>query len=236
MSYLYTKARPRRDIKKIFHIFGIGIFLLGLIFGMYTLTPLLAWEIYLKPAFASNSFESPIPEKTIITKKTFKSLLENSTASLTHSTWLPNYKESKITTGLASYLLSIPKIHIENAFVSTTDTDISKHLINFPGTAFPPNKGTTVIFGHSTLPQLFNPEDYKTIFANIHSLTDGDLIYVTVNNTLYTYKIFNISIVDADETSYLTQDSDDSNLTIVTCTPPGTTWKRLIIKSRIEKI
>ena len=233
--YVYTKKRTR-NTKKIFHGIGLGMLVLGLIFGVYTLTPLFAWEIYLKPAFASNNFESPIPARSVLTKKTIESLVNASTNSLQGNTWLPTPRETSITMALASYGLSIPKLNIENATVSTTDTDIAQHLVHFPKTALPPNKGTAVIFGHSTLPQLYNPKDYKTIFANIHSLTKNDMLYVTVNNTQYAYKIFSITIVDAEETSYLTQDNDDSNLTIVTCTPPGTTWKRLILKARIEKI
>ena len=30
------------------------------------------------------------------------------------------------------------------------------------------------------------------------------------------------------------RDTTDSYLTLVTCTPPGTTWKRLIIKAKLE--
>ena len=145
-------------------------------------------------------------------------------------------KEVQIATGISYYDLSIPKLHIENAVVSTTDTDLSSHLVNFPGTAVPPAKGTSAVFGHSTLPSLFNPHNYKTILAMAHTLVVGDKILVTANNIQYSYIIYSISIVDADDTSYLAQETDNSYLTIITCTPPGTVWKRLIIRSKLEKI
>jgi len=78
-------------------------------------------------------------------------------------------------------------------------------LVNYQGTGIPGKNGNAVIFGHSTLPQLFNPKDYKTIFANTYKLKDGDTIYVIINNITYTYKIFKIVIVDPDDSSALVQ-------------------------------
>ncbi len=242
MKLVYKKAK-KKNIKKPLRYLGLGLSLSGLVLGLYVLFPLLSWEIYLKPAFANQSFASPIPKTTIITKEYITSLLQNTKNTLSGvdttnlRNWFPaTYKEIQITTQLSSYTLSIPKLYIENAVVSTTDTDVGEHLVHFPGTALPPNKGTAAIFGHSTLPQLYNPKNYKTIFANLHTLKIGDSLVVRVDNTAYLYKIFNISIVDPEDTSYLTQDYSDSYITIITCTPPGTIWKRLILKTRLEKI
>lgn len=169
-----------------------------------------------------------------MTKATIQSLL---TSSLRGDDWLPDfYQETNNGSKTTHYKLSIPKVKIETAEVSAIDTDLNAHLVHFPGTALPPNKGNAVIFGHSTLPQLYDPTNYKTIFANVHNLTIGDKFLVKIDDTIFTYKIYSISIVDADDTSYLAQPSDDSYLTVVTCTPPGTIWKRLIIKSKLEKI
>ncbi len=235
-TYIYKKAK-RKNYKKIIHFTGLGLAIIGLILGLYTLSPLLSWEIYLKPAFATNSYASPIPHETILTKKTLQSLFQTGTNALHGDNWLPQtYNDTHIATSVSSYMISIPKLNLDNIIVSTIDTDLSKHLVHFPGTALPPNKGNAAIFGHSTLPQLYDPKDYKTIFANIHNLKKDDTILVTMQNTLYTYRIFTIVIVDAEDTSYLTQDTDASYLSIITCTPPGTTWKRLLIKARLERI
>src|SRR6185369_51558 len=163
-----------------------------------------------------------------------KSLLASSFQS---GDWLPTvYKKGDVGSNINRYTMSVPKLKIENAVVSTVDTDINHHLVNFPGTAVPPNRGNAVVFGHSTLPQLYDPNNYKTIFANILDIKTGDKLLVTVNNILYTYDIISLTIIDPEDISYLTQPTDDSYLTIVTCTPPGTVWKRLIIKSKLEKI
>lgn len=64
----------------------------------------------------------------------------------------------------------------------------------------------------------------------------GDEIFVTVDNVKYTYKIYAMTVIDPEDVSVLTQNYDDSYLNIITCTPPGTIWKRLVVQSRIEQI
>lgn len=231
-AHIYKKTK-RINVRKVARFSGLGLILLGLLFALYTLSPLLSWQLYLKPAFANTNFASPIPQTTVLTKDTLASLLQNSF----QRDWLPTvYQNAQVGATVTNYTLTIPELDITNADVSTVDTDIGSHLIHFPGTVMPPGKGNAVIFGHSTLPQLYDRKNYKTIFANIHNLKVGNKFLLTINNTIYTYSIVSLSIVDATDTSYLTQYPDDSYLTIVTCTPPGTTWKRLVIKSRLEKI
>jgi sortase A len=238
INTVYRK-RKKKNIRKFFRFFGLGLSICGFIFGLYFFFPLISWEVYLRPVFATQAFASPIPKTSIITSATIQSLLVNTENSIMNfnnsSDWLPKtYKQVQINTQVSSYQISIPALTIQDAEVSTVDTDLDVHLVHFPGTAVPPDKGTAAIFGHSTLPQWFDPTNYKTIFATALNLQIGDTIVVSTDNTLYTYKIYDITIVDPDDTSYLTQQYDGSYLDIVTCTPPGTTWKRLVIKSKLE--
>lgn len=114
--------------------------------------------------------------------------------------------------------------------------DLTKHLVQFNSDSIPPNEGNSVIFGHSTLPQLYDPNNYKTIFANAYKLTKGDKIIIETSNIKYNYRIESITVVEPTDTSPLAQNFSDSYITIITCTPPGTIWKRLIIKARLESI
>lgn len=232
-THIYKKTKPV-NVRKFARMMGLGLILLGFLFALYAFFPLLSWQLYLRPVFASNNFASPIPHTTIMTQDTIQSLLAS---SFRGGDWLPSgYQNAEFNAQISRYFFSIPKLKIDKAEVSTTDTNIDLHLVHFPGTALPPAKGNAVIFGHSTLPQLYSPTNYKTIFANIHNLAIGDSFSVTTDETTYIYKIVSISIVDAEDTSYLAQPTDDSYLTVVTCTPPGTIWKRLVLKSRLEKI
>lgn len=230
-TYLYTKHK-QKNIRQLVRFCGLGLAVVGFIFALYIFAPLLSWHIYLRPAFASSNFASPIPQTTILTGETLSSLLEN---TFRGANWLPPvYEDAQVNSTITLYKLSIPKLNLIDAEVSTIDTDLTKHLVQFPGTSLPPQKGNAVIFGHSTLPHLYDPENYKTIFARIHDMTVGDKLVVTVNNTVYTYRVTSIAIFDANETSYMAQDYEGSYLTIVTCTPPGTTWKRLVIRTKLD--
>ncbi len=238
----YYIKRDGRRIRKVIRFFSLGISLTGVLFGAYFFFPLISWKLYLEPAFASQNFETPIPRTTIITKDYIQSLWLNTTKSIQDlydpkaRNWMPStpFGKAQIATQISYYFISIPKINITSAVVSTVDTDLASHLVNFPGTGVPPAVGNAVIFGHSTLPQLFDPKNYRTILANAHTLAVHDTIVINVSNINYTYKIFNISILDADDTSYLSQEGQDSYLTLVTCTPPGTVWKRLIIRAKLD--
>jgi len=238
-KYYYTKTK-QTNVRAVFRTMSLIVFGIGLLGMAYIFFPLLSWQLYFVPVFAAGNLASPIPKTTIVTPSTIQSLLANSISNVDYSNaanWFPTYNTNLTTSPKAtSYTISIPKIKIKDATVSTIDNDLDKHLINYGGTALPPEKGNAVIFGHSTLPQLFDPKNYRTIFATAHTLTVGDEMIVRVSDISYTYKIFNISVVDPSDTSVLAQNYDDGYMTLVTCTPPGTTWKRLIIKSRIEKI
>lgn len=237
------KKNAGRKARLFARLSGLGILLIGLGLGMYTFFPLISYELYIKPAFASQSFAAPIPQTTVLTQDSIQSLLKNARSQINRlanpqaDAWLPNenaYKSVGVTASLSNYYLSIPSLGIDNAYVSTTDNNVNLHLIHFPGTALPPNVGNATIFGHSSLPQWFDPHNPRTIFATLHTLKTSDLIKLTVNNQVYSYKITKISIVDAEDTFYLQQDTDGTYLTIITCTPPGTIWKRLVIKSKLE--
>lgn len=223
---------------------GLFILLSGIVLAGYTFFPLMMYEIYIQPAFASQNFTSPIPQTTIITQNSIKSLLENTANEISHlgnpndTSWLPptspqQYKEIGVTEQLSNFYLSIPKLGLEDTYVSMTDNNVNLHAIWFPGTAVPPNKGNTVIFGHSTIPQWFNPHNPHALFATALNLRIGDEIILTVGSNEYHYRIVKMYIVAADDTSYLAQDSDGSYVSIVTCTPPGTTWRRLVIKAKL---
>jgi len=243
-KYYYRKSSL--NFKKIIKFISLLILTTGFIIAAYVFFPLISYQIYFASTFSAQEITAPIPKATVLNNATVASLLDSASSSFfsgidysNAENWFPNVKFQKQTQkiqNVETYSLSIPKLGIENAIVSTIDTDLEKHLVNYGGTAVPPNKGTAVIFGHSTLPQLYDPTNYKTIFANVHKLKIGDQIQTNVSNISFSYKIVSIFIVDPSDVSIVEQSYDDSYLALVTCTPPGTIWKRLIIKAKLEKI
>lgn len=242
MNKYYYKKHDREKIRRIVRYCGLTTSVLGFLFLAYFSFPLLSWKIYLAPVYASQGFMTPIPKTTVLNGSNIQSLLAASVNSLggvdysDAQNWFPTYRGSGKLPKISFYTMSIPKIRISKAFVSTIDYNVDEHLINYGGTSVPPEKGNAVIFGHSTLPQLFNQKNYKTILANAHTLKIDDKIIVHRESIDYTYKIVNIKIVEPSDTTPLTQEYDDSYLTIITCTPPGTVWERLVLKARLEKL
>jgi len=236
MGKFYYKKNAQKNLKKYLRLTSYFLLLVGISIILYALFPIISWQIYFQPAFASQNITLSIPRANIV------ELARNSMDTTDYTkaeNWFKNFNPNsnqKDQTNAPFYAISIPKINIKEAIVSTVDTDLGKHLVNYQGTSIPGKNGNAVIFGHSTLPQLFNPKDYKTIFANTYKLKDGDVIYAIVNGVTYTYNVFNIIVVDPSDSSALVQNYNNSYLTLVTCTPPGTTWKRLIIKARLESL
>jgi len=242
MNKIYYKKNRKPLLRAIRRLTGLLIAAIGIGIALYIFAPLLLWQFFIAPVLKNQDIAVPIPQSTLVTPGTIQSLLASQVNAFSGvnfddaKNWFPQFITNGQKANFPYYAISIPRLHITNAVVSTVDTDLTKHLVNFSGTGAPPDKGNPVIFGHSTLPQLYNPKDYKTIFANIQNMQIGDEILVNVNNITYTYKIFSIKIIDPEDTSVLAQTTDDSYLTLITCTPPGTIWKRLVLKSRLQAI
>lgn len=135
-----------------------------------------------------------------------------------------------------TYYLSVPKLKIDRAQVDYGHMDLKKSLIQYPQTAYPGQLGNPVIFGHSVLPQFFNPKSYLTIFSTLYKLKIGDEIYIDYDSVKYKYLVDEIFEVKPTDLSVLEQRFDNRYLTLVTCTPPGTYLRRLIVKAKIADL
>jgi len=239
MSKYYTKRR-NLNYKKFTKLLGVALFLGGISISLYIFSPLILWQIYSAPLLSSQNVKTPIPKNAVVKGSIMQSLFFQARDSITGvdftnaKNWFPDFKTQENSQQSKSYLLSIPSLDIKNATVSNSDYDLTKHLVNYIGTPTPPSQGNAVIFGHSTLPQLFNSKDYKTIFANLHKVKIGDEINISADGISYLYRVYNIYIVDANDMSVFTQNFDNSYITLVTCTPPGTIWKRLVVNARLQ--
>lgn len=133
------------------------------------------------------------------------------------------------------YTLSIPKLDIRNALVEVGGEDLSDSLIQYPGTAIPGKIGNSVIFGHSILPQFYDPTDYLAIFSTLPTLEKGDEIKVSFDGATYIYRVETMFEVLPTELEVLDQNSNDSYLTLITCVPPGHPLKprRLVVRAKI---
>ena len=104
----------------------------------------------------------------------------------------------------------------------------SDGVVHYPDTALPGEVGNVFITGHSSY-YWWSKGEYNTVFSILDKLIMGDDIYIHYNNKRYTYRVYDVDIVLPSDTSVLEQ-GDNSILTLMTCTPVGTNYRRLIVK------
>jgi sortase A len=142
-------------------------------------------------------------------------------------------QSDQTTSNQTNYTLSIPKLRIVDALVTIGTDDLDKSLIQYGGTANPGEAGSPVIFGHSILPQFYSPKSYRSIFSLLPTLKSGDEIIVNFDGITYKYVVYDYYEVLPDEVDILEQHYNRKDLTLVTCVPPGTYWRRGIVKARL---
>ncbi|MDB5163859.1 MAG: putative sortase, partial [Candidatus Saccharibacteria bacterium] len=75
------------------------------------------------------------------------------------------------------------------------------------------------------------PGEYKFVFTLLDKLQFNDRIFVDYKGTHYIYRVIGTSIVAPNDLTVLNQGSENI-LTLITCTPVGTSSKRLIIRAQ----
>jgi sortase A len=133
----------------------------------------------------------------------------------------------------------VPKINV-NAPVVYGLTDLSEQsaqkalvngVIHYPiagASAFPGQNGNAVFLGHSSS-DFFKPGNYKFIFVQLNRLKVGDLFYLDFESKRYTYRVSETRIINPNEVGTLAIGSDKPYATLITCDPPGTAHRRLIV-------
>jgi sortase A len=94
--------------------------------------------------------------------------------------------------------------------------------------AYPGEIGNFVITGHSA-GDIYSSNPYKYIFSGLERLEDGDLIYVNYNSVRYTYQVIKKEVVEPSNVAALVVETNRPLLTLVTCTPLGTSRYRLLV-------
>lgn len=241
--YVYKKEIYSQK-KRMVQYFSYISLTLGCLLLFWSFYPVISFEIYSR-LFIEQHFNSPIPRSQVVTSlEQANSVLgsynvfSNNLRDFTNvSLWFPTKPQTaSANIKVKEYMLSIPKLNIKDAKVIVGGEDLKKSLVHYLPQSLPGEYGNVVIFGHSTLPQLYNPKNYTTIFTYLPSLEKSDKIYVKVKDEEYEYEVFDIFVVNPDQVSVLEQSTDASYITLITCVPPGTYWKRLVVRAKLTKL
>jgi len=212
---------PKSTLKFIsFTLISIGILL-----TIAAVMPIIQYELLISPKLEKREFLSPVSQST-------KTTLDRDYTRA--SNWFDGQSGlSQIDYQVKHYKISIPRLKIKDAVVEVGGENLSKSLIHFGGTALPGKPGNAVIFGHSTVLQLYNPKNYITIFSYLPTLKNDDEVTVNYDGITYLFQVEEMFEVKPDAVQILEQKQDNSYLTLVTCVPPGTYLRRLIVRAKL---
>ena len=134
--------------------------------------------------------------------------------------------------------LIIPKINVDVPVIYNTKPDYNSQMkamesgvayFGIPGAnSLPGQIGNTVISGHSSN-DVIDPGEYKFIFARLDHLAVGDTIFLNYESKRYSYTVTKKEVVKPTEVNKLVYATDKPILTLITCTPLGTSLNRLLV-------
>lgn len=104
-------------------------------------------------------------------------------------------------------------------------------VVHYPGTARPGQAGNVFITGHSSYFPWAEGE-YKSVFARLHTLEPGDEYWVFYGGDKFRYIVQEKKEVRPSDVSVLDQPIQKRTSTLMTCSPVGTTLRRLIITAQ----
>lgn len=133
------------------------------------------------------------------------------------------------------FSIEIPSLNVFSRVIENVDPFNQKEYIEklklgvaqAKGTGLPGENGTVYLFAHSSdVP--WRITQYNTAFFKLEFVKNGEKIKIRRNGKEFNYKIYDRKIIWPSEISYLTKPQGNI-LILQTCTPIGTSWKRLLI-------
>lgn len=113
-------------------------------------------------------------------------------------------------------------------FESDIQTALEDGIVHYPGSARPGQPGNFFLTGHSSY-YPWAEGDYKDVFARLPELEIGDTYSVYYGGDKHVYRIAEKKEVRPNNVTVLDQPTNKRLATLMTCTPVGTTIRRLIL-------
>ena len=135
----------------------------------------------------------------------------------------------------------IPKIGANSKVIANVDPYNSKvyqraltqGVAHAAGTILPGEIGNSFLFSHSSV-NFYEASRYNSVFYLLNKLEEGDLIYIYVKGEKLEFTVIDKGLYNPSAVNFLKSTGQGSTLTLMTCWPPGTTFKRLIITARLN--
>lgn len=124
-------------------------------------------------------------------------------------------------------IIRIPKIDLKVAIGEGVDMNTLKYSVgHFSDTVLPGEKGNCCLAGHRSY-------TYSQYFNRLDEVGNGDEIYIKTKQGEFKYVVYEKIVVKPSDYQVL-KGTNETTLTLVTCTPIKIATHRLIIKARIQ--
>lgn len=147
----------------------------------------------------------------------------------------------KMTPVDGAFGIIIPKLGANAKIIPSVDPydsqeyqqALARGVAHAKGTALPGETGNVFLFSHSSV-NFYEANRYNSVFYLINKLETGDTIDLYYQGVPYTYSVTDKKLVAPTDVSYLTKQVPNPTLTLMTCWPPGTTLKRLLVFGELD--
>ncbi|PIR43420.1 hypothetical protein COV24_02670 [candidate division WWE3 bacterium CG10_big_fil_rev_8_21_14_0_10_32_10] len=120
----------------------------------------------------------------------------------------------------------IPNVDYKNSF--EYQEKLKYGIAHAKNTVFPGQIGNSFLFAHSSV-DFYNAIKYNSVFYLLYKLNKNDKIYAVYKNEIYKYTVSDVKIVNEKDMQYLINNTSTKTLTLMTCWPLGTNYKRLVV-------
>jgi len=215
-----------RIIIRLFRGFGAGLIAFAVLTFSFSLGPVVSQE-----------FNYLVKERLSFLNLRNSNFLENSIFEEAEASEEIKVQKEAQSFGVNSYFsVVIPKIGAKANIIANVEVNdpseyleaLKRGVAHSKGTFFPGQSGRIFLFSHSTDSPL-NFARYNAVFYLLRKLEKKDEIWIFFANKKYEYEVVDKVIAEADDTSWLEPKFDEEELVLMTCDPPGTNWRRLLV-------
>ena len=174
----------------------------------------------------------------LVPLKTFYPIIKMETNYFMDNLNQDKSQEKELLPSDTEFGMVIPKLKITSKIIKDVDpfdsyiyqNALTKGVAHAKGSGLPGSDQNIFIFSHSSID--FNKAiRYNSVFYLLNKLENGDKIIIYYQNIPYSYQVIDKQIVNPDKIEYLNPKTDKETLTLMTCWPPGSTLKRLLVQA-----
>ena len=137
-----------------------------------------------------------------------------------------------------NFSLIIPKISVNARVIENVDpinereyrAKLKEGVAHAKGSGLPNDDQTIFIFAHSS-ENFYESDQYNSIFYLLRKLESGDKFHIVYEGEIYDYEVLQRGVAQSETDDFL-QDNDKYDIILMTCWPPGTDFKRLLVFGR----